>query len=78
MTDNCFQGAIFTVKAQVSSGLPTKCHPYPNSAATVLLYYLYHSCEIYLLAFIMILTRYTFCLYHIYVCYLSQIRPRSL
>lgn len=77
-TNNCFQKAIFTVKSQVFSGLPTKCHPYHNLAATVLLCYLYHSCEIYLLAFIMILIRYTICLYHIYVCYLSQIRLHSL
>lgn len=74
----CFQGAIFTVKAQAFSELPTKCHPYHNSPATVLFCYLHHLRGIYLPAFIIILIRYTFCLYHIYVFCLSQIRLHSL
>lgn len=73
-----FQEAIFTVKSQVFSGLPTKMSSLSQLSCNCASHYLYHSCEIYLLAFIMILIRYTICLYHIYVCYLSQIRLHSL
>lgn len=56
---SCFQGAIFTGKAQTFSELLTKCHPPHSSAALVLFYYLHPLCGIYLLSFIISLITYT-------------------